>query len=489
MNGSSMKPNIILIAAWKSSHAIPPLGIAYLAAVLRENEIPCLLLDYAFISDEEFAKKLKEIKPKIVGISFMSNNYVDAKRLAEIARKTVNPVLVAGGPHPTVMPKKTLEETCFDIVVMGEGELTFLELVKAIETGANLSKIKGICYKTKNNRIMTTEQREFIADLDTIPWPARDLLEMDQYLKKSEEAPVLHPHTHVIAVRGCPFNCFFCQPTSRNMFGAKVRIRSVKNVLEEARFLIDNYKLNSVSITGDTLTFDKKWIMEFCDQIQKQNLKMKWVAGTRVNTVDLEMLREMKKAGCYYVGFGVESGSQRILNEIMHKGITVEQTKQAFKWCKEVKMLARANIMIGTPTETKKDIQMTIDLLNEIRADYTTTFPTNPLAGTHLYDYALEKNLLLRDVKTIDRKTEDTLKREITPKEMRMYIKYFWYITRKQNFADMILLRKGYRIKNEFVRRLQTLNDTSRLLNESISNLLLPAVLLYNYLYFKKRGM
>lgn len=488
--GNYMKSEIVLISSWSSAHSAPPLGIAYLAAVLRKHGMPCQLVDYALSDYKEIKMKLKEFNPKIVGISLMSNNFNEAKKIAEIAKEINDCTVIVGGAHPTIMPVETLKEKCFDIAVIGEGEATFLDLVKTIKDNKDLSEVKGIYYKTKDNKITRTEPREFIQDLDSIPWPARDLLEMREYMKTHEEAPILFPHSTVVAARGCPFNCFFCQPTARNMFGRKARIRSPKEVAKEMGFVFEKYKLNSVTVTGDTLTFDKEWVYDFCNEIKKQKLKVNWVAGTRIDTVDLEMLKAMKEAGCYYVVFGVESGSQRILSEIMDKKITVEQIKKSFKDCKKAKMLARANLMIGSPTETKADIQDTIRLIDDIRPDYITTCPTNPLAGTYLYDHALEKKLLrVKDITKIDRRTENALKRELTDKEIRDYIKYFWYLMRRQNLVDMLLLRKPYRITHEFVRRLETFRKPAVLLDESISNLLLPLVILKNYFIFRKLKM
>lgn len=418
---------------WDTSHSHPPLGIGYIASVLRENDIDVKIIDYSLIKDDkQLENKIGRYNADLIGISSMSPTYSTAKKMAEISKEIDNTVkVVVGGPHSSVMPEHALSDENIDIAVIGEGEYTMLDLVKSIDENKSLESIRGIYYKTSSG-IKKTERREPIQNLDELPLPARDLLEMDYYLSNVVEFPILYPETNLIAVRGCPFNCSYCQPTARKIFGAKMRYRSPENVVDEMELITKEYKPSSINIGGDTLTMDKKWFYALCDEIKERGIDTPWYIGTRVDRVDKEMLQYMSAAGGYFIIFGVESGSQRILDEIMNKRITIEQIKNAFKWCKEANIFARANLMIGSPSETKEDILMTNDLIKEMRPDTTTISVTNPIPGTKLYDYAVEKGLLkVQDITRINRHAMGTMRRELSDEEVKGYVKLLWYTTTK----------------------------------------------------------
>lgn len=433
----------LLCSSWRTPHSSPPLGIAYIAAFIKREGFDVEVFDYNFAkSDDEIRDFFGKTNANIIGISSMSPDFPNAQKIARIAKEETGLPVVIGGAHATIMPEEILKDHNFDIAVIGEGEQTFAELLKEMQKGENarLEKVKGIAFRIKSEKVGRTEQRPFIHDLDVLPFPARELLNMKGYLKKKQEFPTLMPTTGLIAIRGCPFQCTYCQPTTRMMFGIKARARSPKNVVDEMEMLCEKYKLGSVKIGGDTLTANKKWVFELCDEIEKRGIKTPWIAGTRTNTVNKEVLQRMSKAGCYFIQFGVESGSPRILKEIMNKGATVEQAIKAFDECRKAGILAGANIMFGSPTETRRDVEMTFNLIRKLKPDIVSGYITNPLSGTFLYDYAVENNLITaRCVGEIDRHGIGTMKRELTDAEILHYLKKLWFVAKKQKLSYYLM--------------------------------------------------
>jgi radical SAM superfamily enzyme YgiQ (UPF0313 family) len=432
---------IILISTQKMKTSHPPLGIAYLAAVLKENGYNNIqFIDNNTIQDDkEIERLIRKSQPDMVGITIMTMQLHEAEKIAGIIKKIEKSItIIAGGPHPTIMPEETLENKNIDIAVIGEGEYTFPELVKSLENKKPIGNINGICYKL-DGKLKRTKPREPILNIDELPHPARDLLPMEYYLSNIPQYPLIMPVTHICAIRGCPFNCSFCQPTVRKLFGNKVRYRSPENVVDEMEYVAAKYKLGSINIDGDTLTANKKWIISLCDNIKERKLDIPWYIGTRVNTVTKEILQKMKDSGCYFIQFGVESGSQRILDEIMQKGITLKQTKDCFKWCHKVGILTNANIMIGSPTETRHDIFLTYKLLKELEPEYISAYITNPLPGTYLYDIAKSKKLLkTEDISQLERHGKGTMKRELDDDELEKYIKLFWGLAEQQKIRNIL---------------------------------------------------
>ena len=221
------------------------------------------------------------------------------------------------------MPESLLNET--DYIVEGEGEVTICELLHSLEGKMDIENVKGIWYK-KNGVLKRTPQRPFIQNLDDLPFPARQLLPKE-YMNFG--------HTTISASRGCPFNCSFCQPTLRKLFGPVVRFRSPKNVVDEMEYLKTTFKIKHVKFQDDTFTARKQWVTEVCSEILKRKLKIRWDCNARVNTIDKELLTKMKEAGCTKVEFGVESGSQEILNSL-NKGTTIKQIEDAFRYVKKL---------------------------------------------------------------------------------------------------------------------------------------------------------
>lgn len=370
-----------------------PIGIISLASYLKKEEpkIETSIIDATFMKSwSDYKKAVSREKADIFGFSFSSPLADDAFRAIKITKKICpDALIIAGGPHPTVDPVGTIKKGEADLVVSGEGEEILKEIIKRYKNDKNFSQIQAITYK-KDKKLIASPRKSFIEDLDKLPIPDRDLLDIEKYLKTSGSL-------HLITSRGCPFNCFFCQPTQRKIFGEKVRTESPERVIIEIRHLIKKYGERKFVLffADDTFTFDKKRVKEICKLMIKDGFnKIPWWCHSRSNTFDEEIAKTLAKSGCIGVSFGVESGSQRILSEIMRKGITIEQTRKAFNLCHKYNLLCLAYLMIGTPTETIDDLEATAKLIREIHPDIISISRTTPMPGSALYDYAKKDGVL-----------------------------------------------------------------------------------------------
>jgi len=367
-------------------HPHPPLGIAYIASFLRQNNCDVRIRDMTFDNSiENIQSLIHSFSPDIIGIQILSANLNNAKIVAKLAKK-IKPdsLVVAGGPHPTVLQDEVISIDEIDAVVIGEGELTLLDLVRAVESGSSLSAVDGIYFK-ENGSVVKNRPRDGIEDLDALPFPARDLLPMEKYLSIIPIEPTPAPSTSIVTSRGCVFKCHFCHPISLKLFGHKIRRRSPKNIVDEIATLVNKYKLRGFEIVDDLFAMNDRYVQEFCDGLIDRGLKLKWRCNSRIDTLSPEMLSAMKKAGCIALIFGVESGSQRML-DLMNKKITVEETKKAFRLCKEARISAMANILIGYPGETKESLTETVNLISEIKPEMLSLNVATPMPGTDLHD-------------------------------------------------------------------------------------------------------
>ncbi|MBN1157004.1 radical SAM protein [Candidatus Woesearchaeota archaeon] len=367
----------------------PPQGISYIAAVLRNAGHHVEILDPTFKGFGYAKKGLIEKDYDVLGISTYTKNHEAGLLMAKIAKEHhPSCIVVFGGVHPTILSEETIKDDLVDIVVIGEGEETLLELAERLEKKKELKGVKGILYK-KNKKVFRNPPRPLIENLDALPFPARDLLPMHEYLnaKLGRAAwAVRQPATSMVSSRGCPFRCTYC--SSHLIFGRRVRFRSPQNIIDEIKFLKKEYGLKGLTFVDDTFTLNKKLVTEFCGLLLKEKIKVDWVCNGRVDTVSKEMLRLMKKAGCKVIAFGVESGNQRILDDILHKDITLERVERAFRWCREVGIKTDAYFMLGIPGETLADMKQSIRFAKKIKADVANFAVTNPLPKTELYDIA-----------------------------------------------------------------------------------------------------
>lgn len=365
----------------------PPLGLAYLASTVRDMHdvkiIDSSILNYNL---EDVKSVLKSFRPDIVGITSATPSIYDAYRVAEAAKEVNDECFVVmGGPHVTFLPEITFQECkSVDVVVRGEGEETFRELVDAIEHGRPLKKVKGITYR-KGDKIVSTPPRPYIKDIDVVPFPSLDLLPVERYMLQGVR------YLSIISSRGCPFQCSFC--VSSRLFGGCWRGRKAENVVEEIKHVHEKYRVKNIEFADDTFTLNGKRVEKICDGILEENLDISWGASSRVDTISRDLAQKMKKAGCWIVYLGVESASQKILDNIGKK-VSISQIIRAVKTLKEAGIQILGSFMLGFPEETLESAMQTIIFAKKLDLDYAQFSILTPYPGTPIYEHA-DKNRLL----------------------------------------------------------------------------------------------
>ncbi len=367
-----------------------PMGLAYIASFLEKKQYNVKILDAAVLgmSLKDMEQFLKDDCFDIIGITMLTTAYSAALNTLRIVKK-VSPhtVAVCGGPHPTALPKETLEEIRdLDIICIGEGEYTMYEIVKTLENNGDFTKIKGIAFR-QDDKIVINAPRPYEKELDSFPIPARHLLPVNKYSLTTSRTSGGRYCPTVIVARGCPFKCAFCF----RIFGSTFRHHSIERIIEELKLLVDKYQASQVNLEADTISLNKRFLISLCDAIisNKINKKIKWTCESRIDTIDEDILKKMKEAGCWQISYGVESGVQRLL-DIIQKGIRLEQVERIFKLTKKHRISIRSFFMLGLPTETREESHQTIEFAKKLDADWAQFTLTVPYPGTHLY--SLVKN-------------------------------------------------------------------------------------------------
>ncbi len=381
---------VALINTDISTSRCPPLGLLYIASVLEQDQHDVRVWDPKG-ETRKTVEELERFDPEVIGISILTPNVGWGKNIAGILKERVSgAVLVVGGVHATALPVETIQAFQADVVIVGEGEYTMRELCKRVEEGRSMRGLKGLCYR-KGKRVVQNGGRELIPNLDELPFPARHLLDFEWYLKPTGKhsrirGVFLERSTIMMTSRGCPYRCIYCG--SHLVFGRRVRRRSIENSVDEIEHLINKYGIMGIWFVDDTFTVNTRWCVRFCKELLERRLDLTWGCQARVNVVSRELLREMKKAGCVQVDFGVESGSQRVLDSLK-KDIRLDDVRKAFRIAKEVGLRRMASFMVGSPFETHDDILCTYRLAKELKPEYTQFFYATPFPGTELYDMAV----------------------------------------------------------------------------------------------------
>lgn len=389
--GAGNKKEIVII--WpaeieKQSSLAPPLGLIYINSSLKQAGYKTRVIDILFDRQLNQIKGL-DTKGGIYLISFPTALFNQVKEIISIIRqRDPESFIIGGGPHPSASKEKTLEELDIDLVALGESEIAIVDIVKTVEIDGDFSNVLGIIYRDVHGKIAKTGDRPFIENLDDLPIPDPSEFPMDQYfaLKGYREMSVY-------TSRGCPYRCTFCQPILISLFGPKVRYQSPKKVVDSIEFLVKKFKLDSFVFTDDTFAFHQDRVVDICKEIITRKIPIIWRCQTRVN-LSRRTLEYMKKAGCIFVAFGVESGSQKILDNV-NKNATVEQAIEVFKNCKELGILTHAYLMVGNLGESRQTIQETIQLIKKIKPFSWNVSISTPYPGTYLYEYATKNNLLV----------------------------------------------------------------------------------------------
>lgn len=391
----------------------PVLGLGYLASFLEKNKIPVEVLDVAAeginqikkvgkkvrfgLSEKEIKERINKIKPDIVGITCISTPHApDAHELARIV-KEIDPKIfvVMGGAHPSSNPHEVLKDKNIDMVVKGEGEITLLEVVENMRKGKSIDYIDGTFIR-KNRKIMENKPRFFIKDINILPFPARHLLPMQAYLSENQkdQYAMRRRATTMITSRGCPGNCVYC--SVRVIWGRLWRSRSPQNVVDEIELLMKNYSINEIHFLDDSISVDTKRLEKICDEIIKRKLDIKWTTpnGIAIWLLNKDLIRKMKKAGCYRLTFGLESGNYEILHNFIGKNYDYDYAREIISFASKIGLWTIGTFIIGFPHEKREEIEDTINFAISTDLDFAVFYIANPRRGTPLYEIYLKENLL-----------------------------------------------------------------------------------------------
>ncbi len=370
---------------------VPPLGLAYIAAMLKKNNYDVKILDVPALNLSSFdvKKYFQNTCPDIIGISCMTTNFPGALECAKIA-KSVNAITVLGGPQMDILPIEMLSYEFIDYGISGEGEYSFLTLVKLLDSNNSFEKsekiknIPGIIFRS-GNKIIRNES-ELIENLDEIPFPERKLLPNDKYSSIIGRNPI----TTMITTRGCPYNCGFCFKGPQDK---KFLLRSAENVVDEMEQVILDFKVKEIMFYDDVITLKKEHIVSICEEIIKRNIKICWESPTRIDIVNRELLKLMRRAGCIRLRYGVESGNKEILRK-MNKKIELQKVQEVFKMTEEEGIERFAYFIIGYLGENDQTMQETIDFAKKLNPDLVMFTLATPLPATPLFEDTVKAGII-----------------------------------------------------------------------------------------------
>lgn len=408
----------------------PPLGLLYIATMIKTKTghkvkiVDCQLTKMGY---NQIKEEIIKYRPDVVGITLITSMLIDALKLADIVKECAailrrDIIVVGGGPHATIFPDETISRKNFDYVFSGEAEHSFLSFVNNINDPASLRNIPGIVFK-ENGTIVKGPPNSFIEDLDSLPIPDRRLLDYKQYKNLLARGGIM---TTSITSRGCPYRCIFCE-----RLGKRFRAASAQYVIREIEDCLQ-LGIDEIFFHDDTFTIDKKRVMEICRLIEERKLKFRFSLRSRVDTIDEEMIRALKRVGCRRISFGVESGVQRILDRIK-KGITLKQAEDVFTLTKKYRITTLADFMIGHPDESLEDIYTTLNFAKRLNPDYVQFSITTPYPATELYREAISRGIVEKDIW-----------REFTKNPRKDFMPPRWEQNLKREQLDL-LLNKCYR--------------------------------------------
>ena len=369
----------------------PPLGLGYLASALRKKGFDVEFVDCTFMQFKEAVEKVKRARAKIVGFYSMFSMKKTTLELASAIKGECGGdcgLLVVGGPLPSWSPEAFLD--AFDVVAVGEGEETIVELAESIAGGTSFSGVDGIVYK-EDSRVVHNEPRRFIHDLDRLAYPARDLFDNKAY-KRYYLNRFGYSISSMITSRGCPFSCDFC---SRPIFGVDMRTRSVNNIVGEVE-QIKALGYDRVWFADDCFTLNRHHLLAVCNEMVRRGIDAQWECLSRVDTMDTEVAEGMKRAGCQRVFFGIESGNDSVLG-LMKKQITTAQAKRAVHAAKAAGLKVGAFFIVGYPGETDKTVLDTVHFASALPLDYLSFTLPYPIPGTPLYERVKDKGVAIDD--------------------------------------------------------------------------------------------
>ncbi len=393
-------PNINLGKILKIS-LHPPLGLAYLAAATEKAGYEIIVIDAAALNlnNKELILKLKNIKPDVIGITTNILLSLRSLELSKLIRKELPQIkLIFGGPWASAVYKKLLRNKICNYTIVGEGEHAFIELLRRIENGDYPEKIPGVAFLNKKDNSIQLEPSCPIEDLDTLPFPAWHLLPPSRKYFFNSRKRNFYP---IMTSRGCPYHCNHC---TKIIHGNKIRYRSIESVLNEIRYLKEKFSLEELLIIDDNFTLNKKRAEKILTEIIKNdfNILIQFSNGVRADTLSLQMVRKLKRAGTYKMAIGVESGNQDVVNKI-GKRLDLNAVRRAAKLVKKEKIILSAFFIIGHPFDNVQSMNDTINFAHEINPDYPHFFKAIAFPGTELYNQVKRDGKFLMSISDIDR--------------------------------------------------------------------------------------
>lgn len=448
-----------LTTTWNLS----PYGICLLATMLQDKyEVQIVDAQFYNLSEEQFRAKIEEFKPDCVGISLLTSEYASILDIAARIVKELNKdiITIAGGVHVTTQYFGVIENKDIDFCVRGEGELVLRQFLDYLN-GEGDFPTKGVVYRDENGeRIVLPPDR--IEDLDSLPLPNYELIDYPAYTNTSPRYGVdtmnEFPYSRILTSRGCPVGCCFCQVES--ISGKKWRARSVKNVVDEIAFLKERYGIKGFIIEDDNAFVQKSRTKEMLRLLKERNLNLKWkAAGVSIFAMDEETFELMAATGCQMIGMGIESGTPRILKEIIKKPVDLEKVPRLIETAKRYGIFVAANFLIGFPGETWEEIRQTLRYAETCGADYCKIYAAQPLLGTELYEIAKKMNCIVGEETDVDWRYGRISTSEFTPKDISILRAYEWD---RINFTDPKKLQKTADIMGITIKELNEIRKKTR---------------------------
>ena len=428
---------------------LPPTDLMYLASIAESCGFEAIIRNYSQGGD--FEADLKEFQPNYLVANIATPTFQSDMMAVKLAKEIVPSIctIVKGAPFLTYNTNTIYENPFIDYVIIGEAELT----LKDILDGVPDNEILGICYR-ENFQPIKNDKRPFIENLDILPFPARHLVDNSIY-RRPDNGKV---QAVVKVARGCPFHCFFCLATP--VSGAKVRTRSPENIVAELKECVEKYNIKNFLFWSDIFNFNREWTLELCQKIIESGLKITWSSNTRADTMDEEMARMMYKSGCRLVSIGVESGSQKMLDNIGKK-ITLDDIRNTVKILKKNKIKIYNYFVIGLPWESEETVEETIKFAIELDSNFISFYTATPLPGTKYFAYAMLNRLVEGNLDFRSAYYEPVVRSEHLSKERifelhKQAVKRF-YLRPKFILKTLLSLRSFAEFKNYFIAGLNLL--------------------------------
>jgi radical SAM superfamily enzyme YgiQ (UPF0313 family) len=363
---------------------------------------------------QRLVQYINRYKPAAVGISYLTPLKCSVEMIARLVKEINSDIkVIVGGPHPTLCPNEVIKNPDIDFIINGEGEIPLLKLMREIKNGGSRwERVPGLCYRDSKGNFRKNPVVDLIYDLDSLPIPARDLVLNCDYEKYRVHC--------ILTARGCPYNCAFC--ADKPMWGGKVRRRSINSVIDEIKYLVNNYKVDMIDILDGTFTYDREYVYKFCKALIDNNLDIKWGCMARYDNIDEEILNLMKRANCVGIFFGLESGSDRVLTNIIDKKTNVQQIMKISEMVYNSGIPTVSSILFGLPDESKEDMDATLKVMKSIKTDIFDISSFVPLPGGRLFDTLTEEEKNIDWSKVGFKSFNNYFSRRVSHEELKAFL-------------------------------------------------------------------